>query len=431
MKPANTSTQTDPQSSSRSPWLYVPTAYFAEGLPYVIVNTVSTVMYKNLGVPNTLIGLTSLLYLPWVLKPLWGPTVDLLGTKRNWILWMQITMAVLLALVGGILHLPTFFHLSLLLFVFVAFTSSTHDIAVDGFYLLALPPEKQAFFVGIRATAYRLAMIFGTGVLVVIAGRFETQTGNIPLSWTFILVGSGVLMAVIFLYHAFALPRPASDHKVSAAAREKSIPFLLVFKTYFQQRGIASILAYIVLYRLGEAMLVKMASPFLLDTREAGGLALATETVGYVYGTVGVLSLVIGGILGGWLISKFGLRKCMWPMALAINVPDLNYVYMATIEPTLETIYALVAVEQFGYGIGFSAFMVFLMYTARGEYKTSHFAISTGFMALGMMLPGLVSGYLQNALGYHQFFIAVCLLTIPGMLTIFFLPKEVLEAQKN
>ncbi len=429
MNSPNPSSSIATPAESRSPWLYVPTAYFAEGLPYVIVNTVSTVMYKNLGVPNTLIGLTSLLYLPWVLKPLWGPTVDLLGTKRNWILWTQVMMAVVLALVGTILHLPSFFVLSLVLFIIVAFTSATHDIAVDGFYLLALPPEKQAFFVGIRATAYRLAMIFGTGVLVVIAGKLATRMDNIPLSWTIVMVGSGLLMAGLFLYHSLALPRPAADHKAARAANT-SVPFVTVFKTYFQQKGIIPILSYIVLYRLGEAMLVKMASPFLLDERSAGGLALTTETVGYVYGTAGVLSLVIGGILGGWLISKFGLRKCMWPMALAINVPDLNYVYMAAIEPSLQTVYLLVALEQFGYGLGFSAFMVFLMYTARGEYKTSHFALSTGFMALGMMLPGLTSGYLQNALGYHQFFIAVCLLTIPGMLTIFFLPKEVLEAQK-
>ncbi len=428
-----TSTSSSPhsQASSRSPWFYVPTAYFAEGLPYVIVNTVSTVMYKNLGVPNTLIGLTSLLYLPWVLKPLWGPTVDLLGTKRHWILWTQISMALVLALVGGILHLPAFFNLSLALFILVAFTSATHDIAVDGFYLLALPPEKQAFFVGIRATAYRLAMIFGTGVLVVIAGRLETRTANIALSWTLVLIGSGILMAGIFLYHNFALPRPRADHKATTESRGKSIPFLLVFKSYFQQKGILPILAYIVLYRLGEAMLIKMAAPFLRDAHNVGGLNLTTETIGWVYGTVGVLCLVVGGILGGWLISKFGLRKCMWPMALAINVPDLNYVYLSAIAPSLQMVYLMVSLEQFGYGLGFSAFMVFMMYTARGEYKTSHFAISTGFMAMGMMLPGLLSGYLQDALGYYHFFIAVCLFTIPGMLTIFFLPKEVLEAQKD
>ncbi len=423
-----TSSQTNTQAKPRSPWLYVPTAYFSEGLPYVIVNTVSTVMYKNLGVPNTLIGLTSLLYLPWVLKPLWGPTVDLLGTKRRWILWTQVTMAIMFALVGTVLHLPAFFTLSLALFTIVAFTSATHDIAVDGFYLLALPPEKQAFFVGIRATAYRVAIIFGTGVLVVIAGKLEQRTAELHLSWTLVLAGSGILMACLFLYHSFVLPRPATDHK---ATRDTRLPFLTIFKTYFQQEHIIPILTYIVLYRLGEAMLLRMVSPFLLDGREAGGLALTTATLGYVYGTAGVLSLVVGGILGGWLISKFGLRKCMWPMALAINVPDLNYVYMAASEPSLPMIYLLVALEQFGYGLGFSAFMVFMMYTAKGEYKTSHFAISTGFMALGMMLPGMVSGYLQDALGYYNFFIAVCLFTIPGMLTIFFLPKEVFAAPQE
>jgi PAT family beta-lactamase induction signal transducer AmpG len=421
---ANLPVTAEEKNKKRYPWLYVPTLYFAEGLPYVVVNTVSVIMYKKMGVSNELIGLTSSLYLPWVVKPLWGPTVDLYSTKRHWILSTQLAMAAGLALVGAIMHLPAFFSLSLILLTLVAFTSATHDIATDGFYLLALPEDKQAFYVGIRSTFYRLAMIFGSGVLVVLAGRIETKTGDIPWSWTTTLLITAAIVGVLFLFHSFYLPRPSADRRAAKEQARAGAPFLIAFKSYFQQEGIIPIICYIVLYRFGEAMLVKMASPFLLDKAEAGGLALSTETVGWVYGTVGVMCLVIGGITGGWLISKVGLKKCLWPMAFAINAPDLVYVYMAYVKPALPMVFALVGFEQLGYGIGFAAFMVFLMHTAKGEFKTSHFAISTGIMALGMMLPGLLSGYLQQALGYGKFFIAVCLATIPGMITIFFLPVQ-------
>ncbi len=417
-------TTTEEHSKKRFPWLYVPTLYFAEGLPYIIVNSASVIMYKNMGASNELIGLTSSLYLPWVVKPLWGPTVDIYSTKRNWILSTQLAMAIGFALVGVVMHLPAFFSLSLVLLTIVAFTSATHDIATDGFYLLALPEDKQAFYVGIRSTFYRLAMIFGSGVLVVLAGRIETDTGNIPLSWTTVMIVVAGILGTLFLFHYFYLPRPTTDRRVTREQAKAGIPFLTAFKAYFKQDGIVPIIAYISLYRLGEAMLVKMAPPFLRDKAEVGGLALSTETVGLVYGTVGVLCLVVGGIIGGWLISKFGLKKCLWPMAIAINAPDLVYVYMAYVKPSLPVVYAMVGIEQLGYGIGFAAFMVFLMYTAKGEFKTSHFAISTGIMALGMMIPGLISGYLQQALGYGKFFIAVCLATIPGVITIFFLPLK-------
>jgi len=414
----------DERGKKRIPWFYVPTLYFAEGLPYIIVTNVSDIMYKNMGISNELIGLASLLYWPWVVKPIWGPLVDLYSTKRRWVLVTQLIMAFALAALSAVTPLPSFFTLSLVIFTIIAFTSATHDIATDGFYLLALPEDKQAFYVGIRSTFYRLATIFGSGVLVVLAGRIATATGNIPLSWTKAMLVAAAIVGALFLFHNFYLPRPASDRRASKEQLQVGVPFLTAFKAYFKQEGILRIISYIVLYRLGEAMLVKMAKLFLLDQAEAGGLALSTETVGLVYNTVGVLCLVIGGIVGGWLVAKFGLRKCLWPMAFAINAPDLVYVYMAYLKPSLPVVYALVGFEQLGYGIGFAAFMVFLMYTAKGEFKTSHYAISTGLMALGMMIPQAISGYLQQALGYGKFFILVCLATIPGMLTIFFLPVK-------
>lgn len=411
--------------TSRNPWVFVPTLYFAEGLPYIIINTVSVILYKKMGIDNASIAFwTSWLYLPWVVKMLWGPLVDIYSTKRRWILSTQFAMAVCLFFAAYALNTEGYFFLSLLAFIAGAFVSATHDIATDGFYMIALNKEEQALFVGIRATFYRLAMIFGSGLLVYTAGRIETLTGNIPLSWTIVIGAAGFVFVLIPLYHAFVLPSPATDSKRSPRDAASDASFLEIFRSYFKQEKIGAIIAFILLYRFAEAMLLKLAPPFLLDPKGAGGLGLSTSQVGLAYGTVGMICLVAGGILGGWLISRFGLKKCIWPMAITLHFPDLFYVYMAYVQPEIGLTYVLVAMEQFGYGLGFTAFMVYLMHIARGRYKTSHFAISTGIMALGMMLPGFISGYLQEAVGYRMFFVIVCVLAIPGLLTILFIPKD-------
>ena len=413
-----------------SPWKFIPTLYFTSGIPYIIINTVSVIFYKKLGIDNAQIALwTSFLYLPWVIKMFWGPIVDIYSTKRKWILYTQFAMFCCLGLIAFSLQLPNFFFISLAALTIGAFISATYDIATDGFYLLALSPEQQAFFVGIRSLFYRMAVIFGSGILVVLAGQLEVSLNNIPLSWTIAIGFSALILAILFIYHRLILPLPESDNQRQIQARE-NIPFWSIISSYFAQNKIINILAFILLYRFGEAMLVKIASLFLLDKPEVGGLGLSTSDVGLVYGTFGVISLICGGILGGLLISKYGLKKCLFPMALALNLPDIFYVYMAYNKPSLTLVYPLVSLEQFGYGFGFTAFSVYLMHICQGEYKTSHFAISTGIMALGMMLPGLISGYLQKAFGYPLFFIFVCLLTIPGMIAIFFIPlKE--ESQNN
>lgn len=404
-------------------WLFIPTLYFAQGLPYILVNVASVIMYKNLGVSNTLIGVTSLFYLPWVLKPLWSPVVEMRWTTRQWILAAQILLAAQFVLIAFVLHLPYFFVLSMVVFVLIAFSSATHDIAIDGYYMLVLNDEQQAFYVGVRSTFYRVAMIFGSGVLVILAGKIGVE-GREAVGWLVVMLVSAAIFGVLFLFHSWYLPQEKKPPVESVPQSTGRTSFAHVFKTYFQKQKIVAIVVFILLYRLGEAMLVKMAAPFLLDAREAGGLALSTEAVGFVYGTVGVLCLVAGGILGGWLVAKFGLRKCMWPLAFALNLPNLVYVYLSHTEPSFLTVQICVAIEQFGYGLGFAGFMVFLMYTAEGPYKTAHYALSTGFMALGMMLPGLVSGFLQSVTGYPLFFIIVSLLPIPGMLLIFFVPLE-------
>ncbi|WP_414517914.1 MFS transporter [Nostoc sp. PCC 9305] len=415
-----------------SPWTFIPTLYFTSGIPYIIINTVSVIFYKKLGIDNAQIALwTSFLYLPWVIKMFWGPIVDTYSSKRKWILYTQFAMFCCLGLIAFSLQLPNFFFISLATLTIGAFISATYDIATDGFYLLALSPEQQAFFVGIRSLSYRMAVIFGSGILVVLAGQLEVSLNNIPLSWTIAIGFSALILAILFISHRLFLPLPESDNQRQIQVRE-NIPFWSIINSYFAQDKIISILAFILLYRFGEAMLVKIASLFLLDKPEVGGLGLSTSDVGLVYGTFGVISLICGGILGGLLISKYGLKKCLFPMALALNLPDIFYVYMAYAKPSLKLIYPLVSLEQFGYGFGFTAFSVYLMYISQGEYKTSHFAISTGIMALGMMLPGLVSGYLQKSFGYPLFFLLVCLFTIPGMIAIFFIPlKEELKRQNN
>ncbi|MGH1396820.1 MAG: MFS transporter [Trichormus sp.] len=407
-----------------SPWEYIPTLYFTSGVPYVIINTVSVIFYKKLGISNAQIALwTSFLYLPWVIKMFWGPIVDIYSTKRKWMLSSQLAICCCFAIVAFCLQLPNFFFISLAALTLGAFISATYDIATDGFYLLALAPEQQAFFSGIRSLFYRLAVIFGSGFLVVIAGLLEKYLNNIPLSWTVAIALAAVILAILLMFHRLVLPFPESDQP-RQPKQVNQIPFIKIISSYFQQEKIFAILAFILLYRLGEAMLVKIASLFLLDNPEAGGLGLNTSEVGLVYGTFGVVSLIFGGIIGGLVISKYGLKKCILPMVLALNLPDLFYVYMAYNQPSLTLVYPLVSLEQFGYGFGFTAFTVYLMYSSQGEYQTSHFAISTGIMALGMMLPGIVSGYLQSSLGYPLFFVVVCLLTIPGMMTLFFIPLK-------
>ncbi len=409
--------------ASRNPWFFVPTLYFAEGLPYILINTVSVILYKRMGIDNVQIAFwTSWLYLPWVIKMFWGPYVDVYSTKRNWILSTSVAMALVMLAAALSLGASHFFALSLAAFAIGAFVSATYDIATDGFYMLALSAEQQALFVGIRTTFYRLAMIFGTGPLVIFAGTLEQHLQNVPRSWMTTLSVMAGIFALLMLYHKAILPRPAADTAGSGKPGDDRGSFGEVVRTYLQQERIWAIIAFILLYRLGEAMLLKLVSPFLLDSREAGGLALTTSQVGVVYGTVGMAALILGGITGGWLIAKFGLKRCIWPMAVLLNLPDLFYVYMAAAQPGVGLVYPLIALEQFGYGLGFTAFTVYIMYAAHARFKSSHFAITTGIMAIGMMLPGMASGAIQTAMGYQSFFLLVFVLTVPGMLVIPLLP---------
>ena len=602
------------KSTSRSAWCWIPTLYFAEGLPYVVVMTLAVVMYKGMGLSNTDIALyTSLLYLPWVIKPFWSPVVDLLGTRRKWVWLMQLIIGAGLAGVALTVPMPDFFRWSLAFLWLLAFSSATHDIAADGYYLLATTEREQSFFVGIRSTFYRIAMISGQGLLVIFAGLiqshtglskvelqiaaqpgaaivqtvgtnwqaspspapaglfivssasrieispeprskteagdliasaksrniargfcqaeqkrdeiktegwwtqnisqplrkfltehfgaskiktnvggnlgmvelqlsqkpvketvltlglkagdksiaiaegarlvfnetnwnlpaavvfqldpklrtassavYEIRSGNIPLSWSITFLLLAAMFLFFGIYHKFMLPRPPRDHPGAGGSTGRFLTeFFLTFGSYFRKPQIIVMLLFLLLYRFGEAQLMKMVVPFLLDGREVGGLGLTTGQVGFVYGTVGIIALTCGGLIGGIVASRYGLKSWLWPMILIMHLPDLVFIYLANAQPdNLVIINLCVAVEQFGYGFGFTAYMLYMIYIARGKHPTAHYAICTGFMALGMMLPGMWSGWLQEIIGYGHFFVWVLLATIPSFIVAAKIPLE-------
>jgi len=483
------------QKTKRNPWAWIPTLYFTQGIPYVMVMSVSVMMYKNLGVSNTDIAFfTSLLYFPWFLKFLWGPFIDMFKTKRFWTITMQLFVGI--ALFGIAFGLPTAFywHLTLIVFALMAFASATHDIAADGFYMLSLDQPQQAAFVGVRSTFYRIATIVGSGILVVIAGELAPKMG-VKGAWSVVFMITGTLFIALFVYHKFILPYPVEDKgtfknkKLSGAQigllgggfilfagliylvfliisfiliasgiispwntivstiilvlimvilfrtfvatfverfeqteikNEALLPFiefLKAFVVFMQKKDIWTILGFLLFFRFAEAQLVKLVQPFLLDPRNEGGLGLTVSEVGIVYGTVGIIALTAGGLIGGYVISKKGLKWWLWPMVIIMHTPDLAFVYLSHYQPSnFVLINIAVAAEQFGYGFGFTAYMMFMIMISQGEHKTAHYAICTGIMALGMMLPGMYSGALQEQIGYSSFFIWVIASTIPGFI---------------
>ncbi|MFV5686533.1 MFS transporter [Flavobacterium sp. GB2R13] len=404
-----------------SPWFWIPLLNFASGFPYAIIISVSVIMYKSLGINNEDIGVyTSLLYLPWVIKPLWSPFIDLYATKKKWFLAMQLVIAIAFLIVGLTIPMSNFFVLSLAIFWVAAFASASNDVASDGFYMLALAKEQQSFFLGIRSTFYRLSMLTANGLIVILGGFLEQKYGDKSKAWSYTMIIVALIMAFLTLYNYFTTPK-VEETKVTVETENKQ-SFGVVFKTFFQKKQIGIVLAFILLFRLGESQLLKMLTPFLIDEKIKGGMGLATEDVGIIYGTFGVAALVIGGILGGIAISKGGLGKWMLPMFLAMHLPIIGFILLSHFHPeSIFYVYATVIAEQFGYGFGFAAFMMYLIYVADGESKTSHYSIATGFMALGMMLPGMLSGFIQEYLGYGNFFIWVFLATIPGLILSRFL----------
>ena len=388
----------------------MPTLYFAEGVPYVAVMTISVIIYKRLGLSNTDITLyTSWLYLPWVIKPLWSPFVDMLRTKRWWILTMQILIAAALAGIAFTIPGPFWLQGSLAFFWLMAFSSATHDIAADGFYMLGLDQHQQAYFVGIRSTFYRIATIFSSGLLVGLAGALQVLTRSITFSWSLVFYLVAGLFIGLWLYHSWALPRPSEDaERIQKTARDILNEFWHTFVTFFKKPQVIVGICFMLFYRMPEGLLAKVSALFLVDSVKNGGLGLSDGEFGLVQGTVGVIGLTLGGILGGICAARHGLKRWLWPMVIAITLPDLVYVYLSAALPSsLFVINICIFLEQFGYGFGFSAYMLYLIYYSQGEHKTAHYALCTAFMALSMMIPGLFAGALQEAVGYQTFFLIV------------------------
>ena len=411
---------------------WVPTLAFAGAIPFVVAQQLSSVLYKNLGISNSDITFyTSLLYLPWVLKPFWSPFIDIFKTKRFWIVFLQMLIGVGLAALSLSIQTPYFFAVSLIVFWFIAFASATHDIAADGFYMLALSTPEQAAFVGVRSLFFRIANIIGGGVPVIFAGRLAQQNGSMVQAWFIVTMAIAGIFIALTLYHFFLLPTPNADQgsltsknttNTTPTMREVFAEFMATFADFFRKKEIVFAIVFILLFRLGEAQALKVVSLFMLDTRENGGLGLSNQDFGLVYSIVGIGFLTIGGLLGGWLISRNGLKALLWPMVAAIHLPNFAFVFLAATQPdSLLIIGAALAVEQFGYGFGFTAFLMVMMMISDGPKKTSHYALCTGLMAAGMMIPGAYSGKLSNFFGYTHFFLWVCLCTVPGLIMTAFL----------
>ena len=432
---------------SINPWLWVPTLYFLEGIPYFLVNNISMVMFNQMGVPNGEMSFfTTLLYFPWALKFLWAPFVDLIKTKRWWFLTMQFLMLGLAVLTIFSIPHPSpeviaamgtevkLFTGVLIAFIIMAFASATHDIAADGFYMLALTSGVQAEMIGWRSVFYRLSNVFCNSALIAIPGIIYDWTikqgeANMPMAWQVTMVITAVIFAIMAVWHVFFTPRPNTD-KPNAETTAKDIVtgFGKAFATYFTKPALWVAIAFMLLYRLPEGFLMKMIYPFLLGARDTGGLGMTMQELGVVYGAIGVIFLLLGGILGGYYISKVGLKKAFWWMALAMTLPCLSFVYLSMFLPTNMVYIAIaIAIEQFGYGFGFTAYMMYMMFFSEGEFKTSHYAICTSFMALSMILPGLVAGYIQEAIGYQHFFWMVIACSV-ATFTVTFLARRIVDA---
>lgn len=392
---------------SGSPWLWIPTVYISEGLPYFAVNTLTVLMYINMGIGlKEMAFYTGWLYLPWVIKPFWSPFIDLFSTKRMWTILMQFLIGICMGAIAFLLPGSWFLSGTLAVFWIMAFFSATHDIAADGYYMLELSTHEQAAFVGVRSTFYRIASVMGQGGLVILAGYLEENLGNIPVAWAIVF---GILSLFFFgvsLYHMKVLPAPSSDHPMpGVTVRSLGKDFCNTFVTFFRKPGILQALVFMLFYRLPEALCIKIVPPFMKASDDDGGLGLTTAEIGFINGTVGVIALLLGGICGGIAISRGGLKKWLWPMACSLTLPCVFYCLLAMWHPvSVQLISVAVFIEQFGYGFGFTAYMLYLIYFSQGESKTSHYAFCTAFMALGMMLPGMFAGWLHEFFMQYNFF---------------------------
>ena len=415
-----------------NPGLWIPSVYFAMGLPFIAIAQASALMYKNMGVSDTQIALwTSLIMIPWTLKFLWSPVLEMFKTKKHFVVATQIVPGMTFALVALSLPLENYFRYSIALLAVIAISGATHDIATDGVYLSVLSPKLQARYIGWQGAAYNIAKIVSGGGFVYLAGELE-QTMGVKAAWMVVMGTYGAVMLLLGLYHIKMLPGGGQASEVKSL-KEGFETLLDVIKTFFQKKFILWYIMFIILYRFAEGFAIKMAPLFFKAAVAEGGLGMTTSQIGLVYGTFGAAAFVIGSLLGGYYISSHGLKNALFRLALVFNVPFGVYTYLSFYQPdSLYIISAAVVLEYFGYGFGFVGLMLFMMQQiAPGKYKMAHYAFATGIMNLGFMIPSMMSGYLSDFLGYKVFFMWVLIATIPSLLVAYFVPFTYLHAEKE
>lgn len=411
----------------------VPLLYALQGMPYFLVQAASNTYFTAMGAAPSVVGrISSDLTLPWMLKPLWSPLVDLYGTKRRWLLGAAVAALVAIVALALATRQELWLEWTVGACVALAFASATYDVACDGYYMLALDKRRQELLVGVRNACYRIGRILVTGGVVVLAGALQKEAGESfvarglprPEAWCWAILAGAAAYGLLVATVALVAPRPVDDRAQRDATRGSGAPIRLILAEYFGRPGFALVLFFILCYRLAESMLVPMISPFLMRKAEQGGLGLDEVQVGWIYGTFGVAALLVGGVLGGWLVSKFGLWRLLWPMALAMHLPNLLYAWAAHARPDAFGAALVVLVEQLGYGFGFSAYMVYLLQFARGSrWATTHYALSTGLMGLSAWLGGRWSGAIVESIGFEHFFWLVNALGLLGLATLVRLPR--------
>lgn len=413
-------------SKNRSPVYWVPSTWFAMGLPFVALAAASSLMYKNLGIPDAKIAFwTSLIMLPWTIKPLWGPFLEMYKTRKFFVYATQIFTGVLFGLAGIALQLNHFFSVSIGMLAIIAFSGATHDTAADGVYLNELSAEMQAKYVGWQGAFYNIAKVLSGGVLVYFAGELEKTIG-IRNAWMIVMFTYGIIMIVLGLYNKMALP-PGKQSKQVHSAQESFATLKDVIITFFQKKNIWFSLCFIVFYRFAEGQAIKITPLFFKAARADGGLGLSTSQIGILYGVCGAIAFVLGSIIAGYFVSNKGLnKKTLLILCAFFNVPFVAYAFLAITLPTnLYVIGGAVAIEYFGYGFGFVGLILFMMQNiAPGKYKMAHYAFGSGLMNLGFMIPSMVSGFVSDYLGYKEFFIWVLIATIPAFLVTWFVPLQ-------
>jgi PAT family beta-lactamase induction signal transducer AmpG len=415
---------TDPGNPRRiPPAAWVPTLYFAEGIPFFAVSLLAGILYKRLGLGNDVIALyTKLLLLPWSLKPLWSPLLEMFKTKKYFVVLLQLLGGVSLGLIALCLPLPGYFLYTIGLFAVVAFCSSTHDIAADGLYIASLSGKEQAAYAGWQSGFYSVARLFSQGGLIILAGYLEARM-DVPHAWMAIFAAMGLILVALSLYHARALPTGGAARH-SGSLREIAATFGDVLVSFLKKPNIYLLLLFILLYRAGEGQVVTIGPLFLVDQRSAGGLGLTMDQFGTIYGTFGTVAFLTGTVLGGYFTSWLGLRRALLPLICAMNFPNLAYVYLSAALPTSRVLIAsAMSLEMFGYGFGFVGVMLLMMQEiAPGKYQTAHYAFANSLMNLGLMIPGAVSGKIQMTLGYRKFFVWVLISSIPALILSRFIP---------